>query len=172
MPKDPAPSIIRRPAIDQLEQLPVTYESVIDEEYVDSNGHMNVAWYLHLFNKATGGLHRWLGFDWPQLKAGGVSSFVLEGHIRYLAEVFEGQQVTLRSRLIARSARRLQYLHFMFNEDKRTLAATYEEVLAHMDMKTRRMKEYAPSLAAQLDRGLAEHQTLSWEPPICGSLRV
>ena len=48
--------------LDELSVLPVTHEAVIDEEYLDSNGHMNVSWYLHLFNRATGGRSHALSF--------------------------------------------------------------------------------------------------------------
>ena len=66
----------------ELSPLPITNEASIDEEYLDSNGHVNVSWYLHLFNQATGGMHKWLCLDWGQLKADGASSFILEGHVR------------------------------------------------------------------------------------------
>ncbi len=162
----------KRLTLKQLSPLPITNEAIIDEEYLDSNRHMNVSWYLHLFNRATGGMHKWLGFDWGQLKADGSSSFILEGHIRYLAEVLVGEHVTLRTRLIARSAKRVQFLHFMFNDDKQTLAATYEKVLAHMDMNTRRMAPYTEPIAEKLDEVLAQHQALDWDPPVCGVMQA
>lgn len=162
----------KRLTLKELSLLPITYEAIIDEEYLDSNRHMNVSWYLHLFNQATGGMHRRIGFDWDQLNADGASSFILEGHIRYLAEVLVGEHITLRTRLIARSAKRVQLLHFMFNDDKQTLAATNEKVMAHMDMNIRRMSPYPEPVAQQLDELLAEHQALDWEPPVCGVMRA
>ena len=162
----------KRLTLKELSPLPITNEATIDEEYLDSNRHMNVSWYLHLFNQATGGMHKWLGFDWGQLKADGAGTFILEGHIRYLAETLVGEHVTLRTRLIARSAKRVQFLHFMFNDDKQTLAATYEKVVAHMDMSTRRMSPYPGPIAKQLDEVLAQHQALDWDPPVCGVMQA
>ena len=33
------------------------------QDYLDAMGHMNVAWYLHLFSQATRGVFQWIGFD-------------------------------------------------------------------------------------------------------------
>ena len=55
----------------------------------------------------------------------------------------------------------------MFNDDQQRVAATYEEVLAHMDMTTRRMTPYPAPMAKRLDEVLAEHQALDWDPPVC-----
>ena len=158
--------------VDQLSSLPITKEATIVDEYLDSNRHVNVSWYLHLFNQATLGMQKWLGFNWRELKSEGASSFSLEGHIRYLAELFAGEHVTVRTRLISRSSKRLHYLHFMFNDDQQKLAATYEEIQAYMDMNKRRMAPYPGPLAARLDEVLQQHQALDWAPPICGAMQA
>ena len=162
----------KRTTPEQLSTLPVTNEATIDEEFLDANRHMNVSWYLHLFNQATGGMYSWMGIDWPHFKANGSSSFILEGHIRYLNEVLIGQHVTLRTRFVDRTPKRLQFLHFMFNDDNRTIAATYEVVLAHIDMASRRMAPFPPAMAAKLDVVVAQHQALDWEPPVCGVMHA
>ena len=157
---------------EQLETLPITNEATIDEEFLDANRHMNVSWYLHLFNQATGRMYSWMGIDWPQFKSRGSSSFILEGHIRYLDEVLISQHVTLRSRLIARTPKRIHFLHFMYNDDNHSMAATYEVVLAHMDMSSRRMAPFPPFMGEKFDTVLAQHQALDWEPPVCGVMQA
>jgi len=153
---------------DELSSLPITLDTEIDEEYLDSNGHMNVSWYLHLFNRATGGTYRWLGFDWQPLKDLGVSTFALEGHVRYYAELLVGERITVRTRLISKTPKRFHLLHLMLNEDRKVLAATHEEVMANMNLDLRQMAPYPEPLLERLDQALAEHQALSWEPPVCG----
>lgn len=162
----------RRPTRAELAELPVTHQATIDEEYLDFNRHMNVAWYLHLFNRATGGLSKWLEFDWAQLKSEGFSSFSLEGHVRYLSELLEGQRVTIRTRLLSRSMKRIHYLHFMVNDDGQALAATYEEVQAFIDLNARRMTEYPASISCRLDEVISVHQALPWTAPMCGSMQA
>ena len=110
----------KRLGLDELSALPITHEAVIDEEYLDSNGHMNVSWYLHLFNRATGGTYRWLGFDWrrlPGTRAPAHSPSKVT--CVTFAELLVGERVTVRTRLVSRTPKRVHVLHFMFNEDRR-----------------------------------------------------
>lgn len=153
---------------EQIAMLPATWEAEVDEEFLDSNGHMNVSWYLHLFNRATGGTYRWLGLDWKQLKQMGINTFALETHVRYFSELLVGERITIRTRLVSRTPKRVQLLHLMFNEDRQILSATHEEVIAHMDLSARKMTPFPDPLGQRIDEELAEHQALSWEPPVCG----
>lgn len=152
--------------------LPVTYQGVIDEEYLDANGHMNVSWYLHLFSRASGGMYRELGFDWRKLREGGTSSFALEAHVRYFAELMMDEKVCLRTRLVSYTPKRVHWIHFMWNETRPALAATQEEVLAHVDMSERRMTVYPESILTNIQRTQAIHCLLAWEPPICGVMQA
>ena len=162
----------KRLTLKELSPLPITNEATIDDDYLDSNRHMNVSWYGHLFNQATGGMQKWLGFDWSQLQADEAGSFILEGHIRFLAEVLVDEHVSLYTRLIDRSAKRVHYLHFMFNDDKQMVAATYEKVVAHMDLNTRRMAPFPEPISKKLDEVLALHVALDWDPPVCGVMQA
>jgi acyl-CoA thioester hydrolase len=157
---------------DQLAMLPVTHEATIGVDYLDVMGHMNVVWYLHLFNRATLGLTKQLGFDINYMKKTGSGSFALEGHVRYLSEVLVEHRVAVRTRLIDRTPKRIHLLHFMFNEDRRTLAATFENVFAHIDLTARAMSPFPAPIAARLDELLAEHEALPWDPPVCGVMRA
>jgi acyl-CoA thioester hydrolase len=105
------------------------------------------------------------------MQANNAGSFALESHVRYLSEVRAGQRVTLRSRALARSEKRLHFMHFMMIDESSSLAATCEFVGAHIDMTARRMSPLAGQVAASYDRLLAEHRQIDWEAPICGSMR-
>ena len=153
-----------------LEGLPITYRKEIPESYRDEMGHMNVMWYTHLFSYAFDKFGELWGFNWANWKAQGVGSFVLQTHIRYLAVVRVGQHVTLRSRALARSAKRFHYMHFMTVDETEVLAATSEQISAHMDMRIRRMSPLAPDVAARFDELVARQNRLGWDPPVCGAM--
>ena len=38
--------------LSDVESLPLTYEQIIPEDYMDLMNHMNVMWYTHLFSMA------------------------------------------------------------------------------------------------------------------------
>src|SRR5438132_14295099 len=118
--------------------LPVTWTALIPESYLDEMGHMNVMWYTHLFSNATGGLFDLIGMTLEYFTANQAGSFALEAHVRYLAEVRAGQRVTVRSRALGRSAKRLHFMHFLVIDDGERLSATGEFVGTHVDMRVRR----------------------------------
>lgn len=155
----------------ELERLPITWTAVIPESYLDEMGHMNVMWYTHLFSNATGGLFDLAGMTLEYFTANQAGSFALEAHVRYLAEVRAGGYVTVRSRALGRSAKRLHFMHFLINDDGQRLSATGEFVSTHVDMRVRRSSPMPPQIVETYDRLLGEHARLRWDVPVCGVMR-
>ena len=152
--------------------LPITCEATIPESYLDSMGHMNVMWYTHLFSRSIGGLFKLVGMDRNYFQTHHTGSFALAQHFVYRKEVRVGEHVTLRARVLARSEKKFHIMHFMTKDDGHVLASTAEFLGAHIDMMTRRTAPFAPHIADNLDRLLAEHSTLGWDAPVCGALHV
>src|SRR5258708_184351 len=100
-----------------LNELPITYRAVIPEAYLDEMGHMNVMWYTHLFSQGAWGLFQMVGLNLEYFKANQTGSFALEQHFRYLKEVRLGQHVTIRSRVLGRTAKRWHTIHFMIIDE-------------------------------------------------------
>ena len=154
-----------------LSSLPVTHRAVIPETYLDEMDHMNVMWYTHLFTEAAGGLFQIVGLTREHFTASRTGSFALEQHFRYLKEVRVGQHVTLRSRVLGRSAKRWHTIHFMTIDELDALAATAESVSTHVDMRVRRSSPMPPAVTDAIDRLLIEHASLDWDAPVCGALK-
>jgi acyl-CoA thioester hydrolase len=160
---------MREPGMD-LSSLPVTHRAVIPEAYLDEMDHMNVMWYTHLFTEAAGGLFQLVGLTREHFAAHRTGSFALAQHFRYLKEVRVGQHVTLRSRVLGRSARRWHSIHFMMIDELDVLAATSEGVSTYVDMTVRRSAPMPPVVTHAIDRLLAEHTSLDWDAPVCGAM--
>jgi acyl-CoA thioester hydrolase len=154
-----------------LTPLPVTHRAAIPEAYLDEMGHMNVMWYTHLFSQAAWGLFQTVGLTEAYFAANRAGSFALAQHFRYLKEVRAGQHVTLRSRVLGRSAKRWHTIHFMTIDELDALAATAEAVSTHVDMTVRRSSPMPPTVTAAIDRLLAEHARLGWVAPVCGAMQ-
>lgn len=152
-------------------QLPATWRAVIPNTYLDEMGHMNVMWYTHLFSEATGGLFDLFGLTRDYFESTQAGSFALEMHVRYLLEVHAGQAVTVYSRLLDRSAKRMHFIHFLTLDDGEQLSATGEFVGAHVDMSIRRTSPLPASVAERFDRLLEDHRRLEWTAPICGLMK-
>jgi acyl-CoA thioester hydrolase len=155
-----------------LTPLPITHEATIPESYLDMMGHMNVMWYTHLFGKASCGLFHLVGMNREYFESNQFGSFALAQFFRYRKEVRVGERVTLRTRLLARSEKQFHVIHFMTKGDDHVLAATGEFLAAHMDMSTRRTAPFAPQVAHNLDRLLAEHLALDWQPQLSGAIEI
>src|SRR5271156_2695728 len=121
-----------------LEALPVGYRCRIREDFLDSNCHMNVMWYTHLFSCALDDIFQQVGLTQEYFEGNQAGTFALEGHVRYINEVRVGQQVSIRPRVVGRSDRRFHFLHFMTNDDTGKLSATLETIGTHVDLRIRR----------------------------------
>lgn len=155
-------------ALDNITALSPIYRTVIPPEYEDENGHMNMRWYLAIFDDAGYPLAASLGLT-PEFHAQhGTGGFDLEHHLHYLSEVAVGDTVAIYARLLGRSAKRIHYMMFMVNETRGALAATFECVNSFADLTVRRTAPYPEKISRQIDALLAEHSRLGWEAPVCG----
>jgi len=154
-----------------LTALPITHRAVIPDAYLDEMGHMNVMWYTHLFSLGAWGLFQMVGLNLEYFAANHAGSFALEQHFRYLKEVRVGQHVTIRSRVLGRSAKRWHTIHFMTIDELDALAATSEGVQTHVDMNSRRSSPMPPAITDAIDRLLTEHTCLDWDAPVCGAMK-
>jgi acyl-CoA thioester hydrolase len=158
----------RYPALDQLRELPVALDHVIPPEWEDRNGHVNVQFYLALFELGGWKVLEQFGVDDDWFERNAYSFFDLEHHLNYLAEIGIGDRVTTYNRIVGRSEKRFHGLYLVVNETRQRLACVLEYVSAGVDMTSRRIA----AMPAELDRGLRdlyeEHRRLAWEPPLCG----
>jgi acyl-CoA thioester hydrolase len=145
------------------------YRVTIPDRYRDHNNHMNVRWYLHVFDDAGDVMVADLfGITMAYHAEHQTGGFDLEHHLHYLKEVHIGDTVAVYPRIVARSAKRVHYLLLMVNETRGTLAAIFECVNSFADLRERRTAPYPDEIAAKIDAVLAQHQALSWAAPTCG----
>jgi acyl-CoA thioester hydrolase len=122
---------------------PVTTELTILPAWTDLNGHMNVAYYVLAFDRATDTFYDVLGIGWGYLERERKSLFTLAMNVDYVREIFAGQRVRIESRLLDHDHKRVHYFHAMHDAREGWLAATNELVAMHVDMATRRSSPFA-----------------------------
>ena len=155
-----------------LETLPAYHRQTIPVDYLDIMGHMNIRWYFDLFAKSGRKFFTSHGLDEDYFRAGNFGVFTLKQFIQYFAEVRVGQTVAIHTRLIGRSEKRFHFLHFMINETTTQLAATFEALITHADLKIRRAAPMPAAIAEKIDATLARDETLDWAAPVCGAMRL
>jgi acyl-CoA thioester hydrolase len=146
------------------------YRATIPEEYRDMMGHMNIRWYMLLYDEAGIPLFERLGLTLDYYQQSRMGGFDPEHHLQYLAEVNIGDTVAIYARLLGRTAKRLHYMLFMVNETRGLLSSTFECVNSHADLAVRRTSPFPEHFAARADAMLAEHRQLDWDAPVCGAM--
>jgi acyl-CoA thioester hydrolase len=139
--------------------LPAPFRSgpyVVRPEWIDYNGHLNLAYYLVLFDQATDALWEPLGLG-EGLRAAGHTTFAAESHILYRAELLAGDEVVIDSQILAVDGKRLHGAHEMRRVADGALAAMQELMYLCVDMETRRVAPWPGELLVGLQRAAEDH---------------
>jgi acyl-CoA thioester hydrolase len=158
----------RFPSVEEVRELPLQLEHRIPPEWEDRNGHVNVQFYLALFEMGGWKMLEDVGIDETWFRRNAYSIFDLEHHLHYLAEIGVGEVVRTYNRVVGKSGKRFHGLYLIVNESRGRLAGTLEYISTGVDMRARRTAAMPGELSAGLDRLYGEHRKLTWMPPLCG----
>lgn len=134
--------------------------TVVQPEWIDHNGHMNVAYYLMAFDIASGGLLRYLGLGKEYRRDTNGGTFTGELHITYKREVMEGDPLRMTAQVIGVDSKRVHYWLEMYHETEGYLAATSEMVTLHIDMTKRRVSPMPAEMLAWMQKVRDAHAAL------------
>lgn len=158
--------------IANLEELTLYHRETIPADYLDAMGHMNIRWYMALYDKAGRNFFVSHGLNEDFIRENNAGTFALKHVINYYAEVRAEHTVAVRTRLLGRSDRRFHAMHFMINETTGQLASTLEMLGTYADLQKRRAAAMPPEIAAKFDAKLTEDRQLDWEAPVSGVINV
>ena len=142
------------------------YRDAVRPEWIDHNKHMNVGYYLVVFDFATDAWMAYIGLDPEHRRARHVTTFCLEAHVTYVREVGDGDPLRFTTRLLAWDAKRIHYLHEMYHAEEGYLAATNELMSLHVSQETRRAAPMADEVQALLGRVEKAHAALPPSPHV------
>ncbi|MBM3951440.1 MAG: thioesterase-like protein [Rhodospirillales bacterium] len=150
----------------------VPHEETVRPEWIDYNGHMNVAYYVLAFDHATDKLLDVLGIGEAYRRDENGSFFVVESHVVYRRELRVGDSMRIETEILDHDNKRLHGFSRMFRAADGEVAASYEFLGLHMDMTARRAAPFpAPALARI--RALAARQGVQPRPAEAGrSVRI
>ena len=141
----------------------------IKAAWIDYNGHMNVAYYVLIFDSGTEALLDYLGMDAEYRERSQASTYVLETHINYERELVLDAPVEITMQLLDHDSKRIHYALFMRHRDEDFQAACCEIMLMHMDMRTTRSSPM-PEIACRRLAELATTQASLPLPPNAGKV--
>ena len=111
----------------------------VDPAWVDYNGHMNVAYYVLAFDRATDHFLDRIDMGERYLQRRNGSTFTAEMNVSYIREVHKDDPLVFTTQLLGFDDKRVHYFHAMYHAGEGFLAATNECLSLHMDMSVRRV---------------------------------
>lgn len=138
----------------------VTTVMQIEPAWIDYNGHLNMAYYNVLFDRAIDQMWLELGIGPDYLKTRGGSTFTAECHVRYLREVHLGDPVEVHVYLIAADEKRIHTFEELRHAEEGWLSATSENMSMHVDMSSRKVAPFPADIRARVDRIVDAHRAV------------
>lgn len=136
------------------------WEETVSPDWVDYNGHMNVAYYVLIFDHATDAFLEEIGMNEAHREATGSSVFVAEAHITYDNEVMADERVYVTSQLLDCDEKRLHLFHAMYNAKDDGLCATNELMILQVNLNTRKVGPFTDQVQSRIQDIYESHQTL------------
>lgn len=142
----------------------------IEPEWADYNGHLNMAYYNVLFDRAVDAFVAAAGLGPAYVADRGATYMTVEIHVCYLREVFVTDPVRVRARILDLDDKRLHVFAELIHGDDGPVSATSEQMYLHVDMATRRVAPWPADIRAGLERLWAP--TKAWPTPERAGRRI
>tara|TARA_Y100000590_G_scaffold80304_1_gene89154 strand:- start:281 stop:742 length:462 start_codon:yes stop_codon:yes gene_type:complete len=114
----------------------------IIKEWTDYNGHMNLSYYILVFDIGAEIILSKFKMGEHSAKTMKKSTMVVETHTTYNQEVKEGDEVDVFISYFDHDNKRLHYKLEMFDKNKNRLSATTEVLALYVDLNIRKVAEF------------------------------
>lgn len=132
----------------------------VEPQWIDYNGHMNMAYYNVLFDRAVDEVYELIGLGPEYLKDTGHSTMVAEMHVRYLREVSETDPLRVTVQLIDYDAKRFHVFEQLVHATENWVSATCETMTLHVDMAAKKVAPFPDSVLTLIERLKVAHSDL------------
>jgi acyl-CoA thioester hydrolase len=132
----------------------------IEPQWIDYNGHLNMAYYNVLMDRSLDEFFAVLGIGPDYIKTRNCSTMTAECHVRYVREVHLGDPVQVSTQILGFDAKRLHTFETLRHATEGWISATSENLTLHIDMSVRRVAPFPPDIAATIASVAASHLTL------------
>ncbi len=129
-------------------------------EWIDYNGHMNVAYYIVLFDRCIDEFFTHLGVGPEYVIRENASTFTMEGHITYQRELSVDAPVKMTLQIVDYDQKRLHLYLEMFHAQDGFLSATWEQLTLHVDMKAKRSSVFPDEVLEKVEQMYQAHGSL------------
>jgi acyl-CoA thioester hydrolase len=132
----------------------------IEPAWIDNNGHLYMAWYHHVMDRAIDEslLMLGLGADYQSQRNGSI--FMAETHVQFKRELLVNMPVRTTLQLLDYDEKRIHYWCELRHAEEGWLSATSENLSLHVDMNDRKVCPFPPDILTNLQVMKAAHSAL------------
>ena len=112
--------------------------SLVKPEWLDANGHMNVAHYVSAYDDGSCPMFDDFGLGWHYTHRGEGSVFMVSSSIDFRRELLAGDPLEMSTLLLGYDRRRIHIYQELYHREQRYLSAQAEFVFVHIAFATRR----------------------------------
>ena len=132
----------------------------IEPQWIDYNGHLNMAYYNVMFDRAIDQFWLQLGIGPAYMKERHGSTFTAECHVRYLREIHLGDPVQVSVWLLAADDKRLHTFEELRHASEGWISATSENMSLHIDMASRKVGSFPADIRERIAAVAAAHNAV------------
>ena len=132
----------------------------IEKQWIDYNGHFNMAYYNVLFDRDSDVALGLLGLGPAYVKRTGNSYFTLEVHVSYLRELHVDDTLTVATHILDFDSKRLHYVQTMQHAMQGWTACITENMIMHVDMATKKSAAMPADILEKIKIAYEAHKTL------------
>ena len=115
---------------------------IIKKEWTDYNNHMNMAYYVLIFDQVWEIMLQKFKMGEDSAKTNKMSTMVVETHTTYNNEVKEGEEVEINLTFFDHDKKRLHFKMEMLEKTTKKLSATLEMLSLYIDLNKRKVAEF------------------------------
>ncbi|WP_238369277.1 thioesterase family protein [Heliomarina baculiformis] len=131
----------------------------VKPEWIDYNGHLNMAYYSVLFDLGVDDVWSDFGLGPGYREERGMTTFLAEFHIRYIRELHEGDRVYSTFQLLAHDEKRIHSYQELFHEDG-WLAASGESLHLSIDQSGPKVAPFPGDVQEKIAKMARDHAGL------------
>jgi acyl-CoA thioester hydrolase len=122
----------------------------IEPQWIDYNGHLNMAYYNVMMDRAIDEMWLQLGIGPAYKKERNGSTFTAECHVRYVREIHQGDPVQVTVYLLGADEKRIHTFEELRHATEGWISATSENITLHIDMNARKVAPFPPDIRARI----------------------
>ena len=131
----------------------------IINNWTDYNGHMNLAFYILVFDKGAEEILSKFKMGEQSAKTTKKSTMAVESHTTYNNEVKENEEVDVYLSYFNHDKKRLHYKLEMYEKSKNILSATTEVLSLYIDLNIRKVAEFENEKLMIMDQFIEENKS-------------